>query len=168
MDATYQQQLDAVLESPAPFDALNPEDVDLGLRIKDLNDFQLNKLYVKARDRADELGAELKALGTEIEAFTREFVGRFEEAGESSKTFEDGITIGVSVEPYPSVKNQAELLGWVKEKGMEAMLTLNYQTMASLVKERLEGKVKDALPAGVEVFMKDKLTCKGRKKSDEK
>ena len=166
LDGEYIKKVDAILDTLAPADILGPEEADMPITIRNLSDFQLTKLYCKARDRSDELNAELKVLGLEIEAYTRCFVERFEEAGEISKDFADGVSIGIGVEPYPYVKDQQALMGWIKERGMEAVLTLNYQTMASLVKERLEGKVNEPLPAGVDVFMKDRLTCRGRSKND--
>lgn len=167
LDADYYAKLAAVLDAPAPKEALGPAEADLALSVRCLSDFQVNKMYVAARDRKDKLVDELKSTELEIEALTRMFVERFEDAGESSKTFEDGVSISVTVEPYPFVADQGKLLSWVRQEGLEALLTLNYSTMASLVKERLEGKVNKPLPDGVDVYMKDKLTCRGRKKGQQ-
>lgn len=164
LEGGYLDKVNAILDSPAPKDVLGPAEEDLELSIRMLSDFQLNKLYVKCRNRADELNVELTQLNLEEEAYTRAFIDRFEEAGTTKVDFENGTQIGVSVEPYPFVKDQAAMLAWIKKNGMEAMLTLNWQTMASMVKDRLSGKVKEPLPDGVEVFMKDKLSCRGRNK----
>lgn len=162
VDAGWLQQVDAILDSPAPAEVLSPGDEGLELTVRCLSDFQLNKLYLKARDRADDLGEELSALETETEAYTRVFVERLSEAGEASKTFDDGVSIGVTVEPYVSVESQADMLKWVKDTGQEAILTVNYQTLASIVKAAIEKA--EPLPLGVKVFLKDKLSCRGRNK----
>jgi hypothetical protein len=156
VDADYQQKVDAILDTEAE---------GYGLKLRELPDADLKNVYVEKRAELDGLNAMVKTLTLEIEAITRLMVEHMEEEGQSNITFDDGISIGHSVEPYPFVEDQAKLLEWVKKNNMEAMLTLNYQTMSSLVKERLEGKVNEPLPEGVNVFMKDKLSCRGRKNS---
>jgi hypothetical protein len=156
VDADYQQKVDAILDTVAE---------GYNLKLRDLPDADLKNVYVEKRAELDGLNAQVKTLTLEIEAITRLMVEHMEEEGQSNITFEDGISIGHSVEPYPFVEDQSKLLQWVKDNKMEAMLTLNYQTMSSLVKERLEGKVNEPLPDGVNVFMKDKLSCRGRKNS---
>lgn len=159
LEATYQMKIDAVLDS-----AVDAENLP-GIRVRDLSDQELKDRYIKVRDQLDKITAEQKALDLEKEAYTKLFAERFEEAGEASKTFADGVSIGITPDPYPYVKDQELLTAWIKAKGLESILTLNYQTMASMVKERLEGKVNEGLPDGVDVFMKDKLTCRGRSKA---
>ena len=179
LEATYQMKIDAVLDSTTcpgieitsgEFSGCTggkdcPVCAGKVRRVFELTDQELKDRYVKVRDRLDKITAESKALDLEKEAYTKLFADRFEEAGEANKTFADGVSIGITPDPYPFVKDQAALRAWVKAHDMEEMLTLNYQTLASLVKERLEGKVNEPLPDGVDVFMKDKLTCRGRSKT---
>lgn len=160
VDAEYQQKIDAVLDDASED---NPTFKRYGLPLRELPDNDFKEEYLKRRDELDDINARLKVLNLEIEAMTRLLVARFEDEGTSSVTYDDGVSLGVSPEPYPFVEDPAALLAWIKRKGMEDMLTLNYQTMASLVKERLEGKVNEPLPDGINVYMKDKLSCRGRK-----
>lgn len=153
--ADYQQKLDVVLDTVVEGHSL---------KLRDLPDEDFKNEYLKRRDELDDLMARQKVLNLEIEAMTRLMVARFEDDGTSSVTYDDGVSLGHTVEPYPFVEDPVALLAWIKRKGMEAMLTLNYQTMASLVKERLEGKVNEPLPDGINVYMRDKLSCRGRKK----
>lgn len=166
LEATQQERIDAVLQGIAPKRFRDPLRIEcLGdEKVQDLENKELKDFYVWLRKRADNLEAKLKALKLEIEAVTREFVNRMDEDGATSISFSDGVSIGCSVEPYPFVTDDAALKKWLKDNDMESMLTLNYGTMASLVKERLEGKVNEPLPDGVDVFMKDKLACRGRGK----
>lgn len=166
VDASWLEKVDAVLDSLASADVLGPEEEDLRLTVRLLSDFQLAKLYEKARAEKDELDARAKALNLELEAYTKLFADRFADAGEVSKEFDGGMSIGITPDVYVSVEDQAAMLQWVRDKGMEDILTVNYQTLAALVKERLEGKVKEALPEGVRVYIKDKLSCRGRKKGE--
>lgn len=161
-DSSYAEKLDAVLDSPAPQEYLGAHDDGLGLTVRCLSDFQLARMYEDVRIRVDQLEADLKAAKLEQEALTREFTGRFEDAGEVSKEFEGGMSLGAGVEPYPVVADQQKMLKWVRDNGLESMLTFNYQTMASYVKQCIEGG--KPLPDGVDVFLKDKLTCRGRRK----
>ena len=132
-------------------------------KIRDLDDLNLKDRYLEVRDRTDELNLELKNLGVELEAYTSIFVERMEEREETSKTFIDGVSLGMSIEPYPQVKDQMALKGWLAEKGLSDLLTLNWQTLKSLVSERLTGEVNEPLPSGVDIYCKPKLTCRGRK-----
>lgn len=160
VEAEYQQKIDAVLDDKSDE---NPTFQRYGLSLRELPDEDFKNEYLKRRDELDDLAARQKVLNLEVEAMTRLMVSRFEDEGTTSVTYDDGVSLGHSVEPYPFVEDPVALLAWIKRKGMEAMLTLNYQTMASLVKERLEGKVNEPLPDGINVYMKDKLSCRGRK-----
>lgn len=134
---------------------------DDALRVKDMDNENLCERYNKARILKDKFDAVSSILDGEIQAMTRLFVERFEDDGVTSCTFDSGISIGTSEEPYPQVKDKVKFLAWIHEKGLAGLLTLNPQTMASLVKDRLIGKVNEPLPPGVEVFMKPKLTRRG-------
>ena len=162
VDAEYQQKVDAILDDKSEE---NPTFKRYGLSLRELPDNDFKEEYLKRRDEVDDINARLRVLNLEIEAMTRLTVSRFEEEGTSSVTYDDGVSLGHTVEPYPFVEDPVALLAWIKRKGMEAMLTLNYQTMASLVKERLEGKINEPLPDGINVYMKDKLSCRGRSKT---
>jgi len=164
----YKSQ-DDKLDFSSIFEAINKAleaTIDVGgspIKIRELTDEQLKDVYLAARDKQDALAEESKAVGLEVEAYTRLLAERMEDRGEAAKTFLDGVTLSVTIEPYPIVKDSEALLKWVKAQDMEAMLTLNYNTMASLIKERLEGKVNEPLPDGIDVFLKTKFSCRGRK-----
>lgn len=154
LDATAFDKMREVL------DALeNPDEPKDSMRVRDLPNTELKDLYVKARKAKDALDVQVSLLETQIAAYTYLFVQRMEEDDVTALPFTDGVQLGSSVEPYPNVKDRAALYGWIKETGQEDLLTLNYQTLASITKQRLlEG---EPIPPGVEVFMKDKLTARG-------
>lgn len=150
-EATAFEKMREVLDSPAEGGTF--------LRVRDMTNTQLKDEYVKARRAKDALDVQVSLLETQIAAYTYLFVQRMEEDDVTALPFTDGVQLGSSVEPYPNVKDRAALYGWIKETGQEDLLTLNYQTLASITKQRLlEG---EPIPPGIEVFMKDKLTARG-------
>lgn len=160
VDAGYQEKVDAILNSEAPADVLTPGDKK-GLAVRDLSDFQVEALYNRARDKKESLEALVSIKTLEIEALVRLLVDRFEASGETSKTFEDGCSLRLADEPFPTVTDSGKLRAWIIKKNMEDMLTLNFQTMKSMVKACLADG--HPLPDGVDVFMKTSLTRTGYK-----
>jgi hypothetical protein len=129
--------------------------------LRDLDNTELCEKYVKVRAQIDDLEAKLSVLEVQKAALTYLFTNRFEDDDVTSMKFANGVTLGESVEPLPNVKDREALIGWIKSTGQEDLLTLNYQTLASITKQALlEGK---PVPPGVEVYMKQKLTARGLK-----
>ena len=181
IDADTRAKIDAVLDSPAEktearlklelqyaFDfagelqqtIIEAETVD-HIKIRDLDNERLHELYIMVRRREEQVNQLSSTVALEKEALTREFINRFEEDGVSSMTFKSGLSIGTSPEPYPVVQDGVKMMAWIKENKLDDLLSLNYQTMASLVKQRLiDGK---ELPPGIDVFIKDKLSARGLK-----
>jgi hypothetical protein len=140
-------------------EVLDAIDGESEMRVRDLTNTELKDLYVEARRAKDALDVQVSLLETQIAAYTYLFVQRMEEDDVTALPFTDGVQLGSSVEPYPNVKDREALYKWIKDSGQEELLTLNYQTLASITKQRLlEG---EPIPPGVEVFMKDKLTARG-------
>lgn len=157
IEATAFDRINVVLDAPAFIDG--------GLRVRDLNNTELCDLYVQVRKAMDELEAKLQVLEVQKAALTYLFTNRFEEDDVTSMKFASGVTLGESVEPLPNVKDRTALVNWIKSTGQEELLTINYQTLASMTKQLLlEGK---PIPDGVEVFMKQKLTARGLKAKGE-
>ena len=68
--------------------------------------------------------------------------------------FEDGASVSVQAEPVASVKDHDALREWAMGNGFERNLTLAWQTVNSLSKQRLlDG---EAPPAGVEMAVRTK------------
>lgn len=159
LEAGSFEKINIVLDAPV---SGNPNSV---LRVRDLDNTELQEMYVKVRKELNELEAKVSVLETQKAALTYIFVQRFEEDDVTSMKFANGVTLGESVEPLPNVKDRTALTNWIKETGQEELLTLNYQTLASITKQLLlEGK---PVPPGVEVFMKQKLTARGLKSQGE-
>jgi hypothetical protein len=116
---------------------------------------ELADLYNVTRDKKDDLHEQERKLNTTLEAISQLLVDRLETDGLTSFKTEDGTTMYIKDEPYCSAQDKASLLQWVKEQGMEELLSIHYQTLSGLVKTRLENG--EELPPGVAVFMKSSI-----------
>lgn len=155
MEATRFEQIQTVLDAPTDVS----DGIRSKLRLRDLDNEDLCAFYVHIRKNIDELEAKLSVFEIQKEALAYLFAGRFEEADVTSIRFKNGVLLSQSVEPYPSVVDKEALMGWLKSTGQEELLTLNWQTLATITKQMLlEGK---QLPPGVEVYMKQKLNTRG-------
>lgn len=153
IDADYQAKINLIHGTK-----YKSESMAEGKPLKEFTDSELEAFYNATRDVIEKLAEKVAIATLELEAATRLFVDRFEDAGVTSMKFDDGYTISISDEPYPTVRDRVAFRAWVKKKKMEDMLTMNYMTMSTLIKERLSGMVKEALPNGVDIYMKTKLS----------
>lgn len=154
IEATAFDKINAVLDAPLEAEQM---------RVRDMDNTALCEMYVNVRSQIDELAVKLSVLEVQKAALTYLFTNRFEEDDVTSMKFANGVTLGESVEPLPNVKDREALISWIKSTGQEDLLTLNYQTLASITKQALlEGK---PIPPGVEVYMRQKLTARGLKGS---
>lgn len=154
METSAFERVNIVLDSPA-----FPAEPENKMRVRDLDNTQLKGLYVQVRKALDDLEAKVSVLETQKAALTYLFVQRFEEDDVTSQKFSDGVTLRENVEPLPNVKDRSALYGWIKEKKMIDLLTINYQTLKSMCNQLLlEG---NPLPPGVEIYMKQKLSASG-------
>jgi hypothetical protein len=146
----YREKQDEFLNTPLEDEGLAPSQLD---------DFGVAKLYFKVKLAKEAAESVARRYEMQKDALARLMAERFEEDDKTSTSFTNGGSMRITPDVYPVVKNPGQLLAWVKANGMESVLTLNYQTMQSMVKQRLlEGK---PIPDGVDVFLKDKLTITG-------
>lgn len=130
-------------------------------RVRDLDNTRLRTVLIEIRRALSPLEAQIETLKIREAAVVFAFTERFDEDEITSMKFADGVGLNSNCEPLPSVNDKTTLYKWIKETGQEDLLTLNYQTLASIVKTAiLEGK---ALPPGVDVFIKQKLSVTGMK-----
>lgn len=105
----------------------------------------------RIKDLAEDLD---KVANLRIEACNQLLVDNLE--GEDESKVVNGLgTFSIIDSPYPSVKDRAAFLNWISETDQEELLTVNYQTMAALVKDKITKG--EELPAGVEVFVKTSI-----------
>ena len=136
-NTSYQDKLDAAVS------ALK------GSAISDLT-LQINT----KKDEKSVLEERLKYVGFSIEVAERALAQAMDLAGFDS-VVSNGYTWTPTVEPYPQVKDKAALRAWAGEHANEA-LSLNPQTLKSIVKESLE--LNEPLPEGVAVYLKSSFS----------
>ncbi len=107
----------------------------------------------------------ISGLNLELEALSQLLVNDLETQSISKLTLQTGETVFISDEPYSSVADKEALMAWVKKKKMQSLLTLNWQTMNSMVKELLSAG-KPIMP-GVKVFMKSSARLRNGNSSEE-
>lgn len=166
LDGDRFAKMSAILDSVAPTDLVSPDEAEKKFTLRQLSDFQLNRYITNRRTLKARIEAQLDLTKLELEAVEREIYKRFDDTGKDNTRFEDGVLLSKSEEPYPVVTDEAALLAWIKTNQLEDILSLNWQTMKTMVKEiLLPEKGKDqkfsTLPPGVDVFYKQKLRRSG-------
>jgi hypothetical protein len=111
---------------------------------------------MEARKKKDELEDLVKLRNIEIEALNQLLVEDLEGEDESKVTNTAG-TFSIRDSPYPQVKDRVAYLKWIREQDLEDLLTVNYQTTAGMVKDRIEKG--EEIPPGIEVFVKTSIAC---------
>lgn len=94
---------------------------------------------------------EIKDINLKLASLDQLLVEDLETMGETKVA--NGLgTFSIKDVPYAKVVDQPAFLAWIRQEGLEEILTVNYNTMAAMAKDRLEKN--EPLPAGVGVFMK--------------
>jgi predicted acyl esterase len=116
----------------------------------------LGDWYNQKRLEKDALNEQLSDVNLELEALTQILVDKLEETGLTQVRLTDGSTLSLKDEPYTKVTDRETFVAWIKSQGLDALLSVNYMSANSLVKERLMAG--EPAPDGVDVFLKTSLT----------
>jgi hypothetical protein len=111
---------------------------------------ELAALKVK-KEKVEE---QLKDINLRVAAIDQLLVTDLEGANEAAVKTKLG-TFSLKDSPYPKVVDQRKLLEWVHDNKLDEILTVSYQTMAAMCKDRLQ-KGEDVMD-GVEVYMKTSI-----------
>jgi hypothetical protein len=131
-----------------------------------IKDFAL--VLLEARIEKARLEALEKIQNLTIEATTQVLVELLEDQTLTSLKLENGVSMSIKDDVYCKIENRHEFYGWIKNSGLEDLLTVNYQTMSSLVKKRLTGEMtvpenEESTPPGVGVYFKQGIMIRGAK-----
>lgn len=114
------------------------------------------RLFCKIRDHKDQLETQVKELNVDLEALSQLLVHEMEGEGLDLFRLDSGDSLSIKDEPYCSVADKNIFINWIKDSRMEDLLTVHYQTLSAMTKQRLEsGK---PAPPGIKVFMKSSIT----------
>ena len=127
-----------------------------------LNDTDLINFYDYQKHSKELLEKELRAVNLSLDALTSILVDRWEDKGLQTVKLADGSSVGLLDEPYPQVTDKEKLNAWCEANGLKESLNLQWQTLKSVVKNRLENG--EVLPPGVEIYMKTSISRRGVKK----
>lgn len=109
------------------------------------------KALVVARKIKDLNEAIEKVVNLRLAALDQVLVDNLEGEDESKVVNSLG-TFSLKDVPYPKVNDKASFIQWVWDTDQVEILSVNYQTMAAIVKAKIEKG--EELPAGVEVYIK--------------
>lgn len=130
-----------------------------------LDQCEMARALTVALGAKDKLERELSEANTEAKALSQLLVAIFEATGVSSFKMTSGETCFQRMEPYSAFEDRKKLFAWIKKEKMQKLLTVQWQMMNSLTKERL--KAGQPPPPGVKVFFKIDARMTGRKKGKE-
>jgi len=110
--------------------------------------------YRVVRRSKDELDDQMKVKNIEVAAIEQLLWDAYEGAGVTSVKLEDGSSVSVQVEPVASVKDHDALRTWAVANGHERSLTMPWQTVNAVAKQRLlDG---EPSPDGVDLAVRTK------------
>lgn len=148
-EPTYQEKVDRA-KSDLRDEGL-ADKVKLALRFDEL------------RKEEDKLNDDLAVNAVMQEAITQMVVDILDDEGITKFTLPDGRTFYQEQAVYVSVQDRESFYNWLKTNGLNDVFTVNYQTAASIVKERLE--TGQEVPPGAAAFLKTKLKRRKAKES---
>lgn len=118
----------------------------------------LAKEYRALRLDREALDAQLAALNARLTAVEQLLWDSYEQDGLSSVKLDDGSSVSVQPEPAAQVQDRDALRAWAVANGMERALTLPWQTVNAVTKQRLlDG---DPLPDGVAATVRTKTVLR--------
>jgi hypothetical protein len=118
------------------------------------NRIELCKELTEVERKKDELKEKISECNTHEEAINQILVDMLEGEGETSIKNMFG-TFFIKDDPYCSIENKHDFMGWIHRENMTEILSVHYSTMAGIVKTRLESG--DEIPSGIKVYMKTSI-----------
>lgn len=118
-------------------------------------------VLIAARQEKSRLEALEKAENLIIEAMNQMLVEQMEAQDYTNLKMGNGVSLSIKDDVYCTVKNKKEFYDWIEETGQQDLLTVNYQTMASMTKTCLVDGT--PIPPGIDTYFKQSITVRGAK-----
>lgn len=112
--------------------------------------------FCRLRDEKDALEEKVKKINVELEALSQLMVSEMETDRIDMLRLSSGDSLSIKDEPYASVEDKSKFISWIKESGQEDLLSVHYQTMLAMVKDRLVSGGQP--PPGLKLFIKQSIT----------
>jgi len=117
--------------------------------------------YVALRSQREELDRKAKELGKEVSKLELKIIDQMGALELSSIKATSGIMVSVTEKSYPRITDKEKVYEWLRDRGFEALFTVNAQTFRGFFNERMKNG--EELPSeGVEHFTKSSLSLRGR------
>lgn len=130
-----------------------------------VNPKTLGPIYAKARREKARLEALIKEQNLIIAALDQELVDMLEAQDFTQVRLNGGISLTIKDDVYCTVKDKQAFLTWIDEQGLTDLLSVNYQTMAAMVKTNLIAG--EPVPPGIDTYFKQSITMRGAKDVEE-
>lgn len=112
--------------------------------------------YCELRDQKDRLEDQISDINVSLEALSQLMIAEMENEGTDLFRLDSGDSLSIKDEPYSSVNERPKFIEWINSTNQQDLLSVNYQTMNSMVKNRLEQGL--SAPPGIKVFLKQSIT----------
>jgi len=123
------------------------------------------RFLIQARIEKASLEAQIKEKNLTIAAMDQVLVELLEAETMTSFKLENAVSMSIKDDVYCSVSDKPLFYDWIDKNGLEDMYTINYQTMSSMVKQRLIAG--EEIPPGVETYFKQSISVRGVSNLDE-
>jgi len=124
----------------------------------DASPAELARCYCEARAEKERIAEIQYDNNLAIEAYSQLLIAAYETHDMHSITLTNGQSVATQVEPFASVKDKDAFRKWVIANHLEKLMSLPYQTMNALTKERLMAGEPE--PDGVVVHLKTKVVLR--------
>lgn len=120
---------------------------------------EMARAYAILKEKKEQLELEAKSHNAEIEALNQLLVEQFETRGLHSLQTTTGKTIYLQIEPYSSVEDRDKLLAYIKKHKLSQLLTVAWQSMNAINRERLENG--ESTMPGTKAYLKTQIRVRG-------
>jgi len=118
----------------------------------------LASVYADIRAEKDVVQSVMAEVQVRLDAIEELLIAQYEAEGTTFLRLEDGISVGVNVEPVATVEDPEAFRLWCLANGYERRMTLHPSTIQAVVKERLaEGEPE---PPGITSYARPKITLR--------
>jgi phage host-nuclease inhibitor protein Gam len=98
---------------------------------------ELARIYSLERRRKKDFEEQIADLNVGLEALNQLILDRMEAGGLKKFSLASGECCFQQTEPYSSIQDRQALMAWIKKQRMQNLLTLQWQTLNAMNKERL-------------------------------
>lgn len=123
---------------------------------------KLVAMYENSCDEYDDIKEREKANNLELAALEQLLADSMVALGIEDGFKSEGFTYFKQSAPYPKVTDKTRLRRYMTKTGQEDLLSLNPQTLKSIVSEALGPTGSRVIPDGVEVFVKESISRRKR------